>query len=253
MIAYFDKGHVAQITSREDIAEIEKQGYTFTGIVLVDKQVIKQSKLVADEILLNRVYGVMKAGESQEIIEYILAAFKGDNGIDRMTLMKNYIGVEGNSAEEINNATIRKMEEVVRLGAEGKIDKVVVEAELKILSGIREILMVAVLQEDSKWLDKAQVGDIVAKVEDNRKLSQQVIVKAVSAGSVNADFVVNVAKLQKAVVQKDLNETFARMKSLMKDGKTDLGALMEIQGKEDLKTPMQLFKLSNIYAVASAA
>ena len=37
VIAYFDKNHVAQVNSKEDIAKIEKQGYKFTGLVLAQE------------------------------------------------------------------------------------------------------------------------------------------------------------------------------------------------------------------------
>ena len=79
------------------------------------------------------------------------------------------------------------------------------------------------------------------------------ITKAVSGGKINEDFVINIVKLQKSVADKDLGEKLVRVQELMKSGKTDLGALMEINGEKDLKMPMDLFNMSDIYAIASAA
>ena len=77
--------------------------------------------------------------------------------------------------------------------------------------------------------------------------------KSVSNGKINNDFVINVVKLQKAVTEKGLSEKLAKVQELMKNGKTDLGAIMDIQGKEDLRMPMDLFRLSDVHAVAASA
>lgn len=166
--------------------------------------------------------------------------------------MKKYIDLRDNSKEGINQAVMTKIEEVVRLGAEGKIDKVLVEAEVKLLTGIREILMVNVSEGDS-WLNSATESEVISKVAENKKVNQRVIIKGVSSGLVKEDFVINVVKLQKAIAEKGLSEKFEQMKKLMKEGKTDLGALMEIQGNKDLKTPMQLFRSSDVRAISAAA
>ena len=166
--------------------------------------------------------------------------------------MLNYIGATGISKEEINEAVIRKIEAVVQLGAEGKVPKLIVDAQVKALTGIREVLF-ASLDEGKDCLDKANETEIVKKIEANKRVSQSVITKAVSGGKINEDFVINIVKLQKSVADKDLGEKLVRVQELMKSGKTDLGALMEINGEKDLKMPMDLFNMSDIYAIASAA
>jgi hypothetical protein len=249
VIAYFDKNHVAQVSSKADIEAIEAQGYKFTGIVLADKNVIANNEGMGKEIMLNRVYGVMKAEDVPEIVEYLMAVYKEGN---RTEAMLNYIGATGSSKEEINEAVLGKIENVVRMGAEGKVPRLIVDAQVKALTGIREVLMAA-FNEGKDWLDKASESEIVAKIEANRKVNQSVITKSVSSGKINSDFVINIVKLQKAVTEKDLSEKLARVQELMKTGKTDLGALMEINGKKDLKMPMDLFNLSDIHAVAASA
>ncbi len=252
VIAYFEKGHVATVKSKEDIEKIEQEGYKFTGIVLADKATISKTADMYEEVLLNRIYGVMKAGEREEIIEYLVAAFKGEGKADAM---REYIGATGTGDEEISQAVMDKIEEVIKLGAEGKVDKVIAEAEIKILTGIREILMTTnKLEEGDKWLETATESEIISKIEENRKVNQSVIIKSISSGKSGEDFVINVAKLQKIVAEEGIKtKMLEQMSELMKKGKTDLGAIMDIQGKEDLKTPMSLFKMSDIKAVAAAA
>jgi len=252
VIAYFEKGHVATVKSKEDIDKVEQEGYKFTGIVLADKATISKTADMYEEVLLNRIYGVMKAGEREEIIEYLVAAFKGEGKADAM---REYIGATGTGDEEISQAVMDKIEEVIKLGAEGKVDKVIAEAEIKILTGIREILMTTnKLEEGDKWLETATESEIISKIEENRKVNQSVIIKSISSGKSGEDFVINVAKLQKIVAEEGIKtKMLEQMSELMKKGKTDLGAIMDIQGKEDLKTPMSLFKMSDIKAVAAAA
>ena len=249
VIAYFDKNHVAQVSSKADIDKIEAQGYTFTGIVLADKKVIAGNKGMGEEIMLNRVYGVMKGEEVPDIIKYLLAVYKEGNRADAML---SYIGATGISKDEINEAVLNKIEHAVQIGAEGKVPKLIVDAQVKALTGIREVLF-ATLDEGKEWLDKANETEIVKKIEANKRVSQSVITKSVSGGKVNTDFVINIVKLQKAIADKDLSGKLAQMQELMKTGKTDLGALMEMNGEKELKMPMDLFKISDIYAVASAA
>ena len=77
--------------------------------------------------------------------------------------MLNYIGATGISKEEINEAVIRKIEAVVQLGAEGKVPKLIVDAQVKALTGIREVLF-ASLDEGKDCLDKANETEIVKKI-----------------------------------------------------------------------------------------
>ena len=249
VIAYFDKNHVAKVNSKEDIEKIETQGYTFTGIVLADKNEIANNKGMSEEILLNRVYGVMKADEVSDTIKYLLTVYKAG---DRVEEMMNYIGATGYTGEDINAAVIRKIENVVQMGAEGKLPKLIVDAQVKALTGMRELLF-ASLDEEKNWLDTASETQIVAKVEANRKVSQSVITKSVSSGKISTDFVINIVKLQKSIADKDLGEKLVQVQELMKTGKTDLGALLAINGEEDLKMPMDMFNISDIYAIAAAA
>ena len=249
VIAYFDKNHVAQVSSKAQIEEIEKQGYKFTGLVLADKNVIANNEGMGKEIMLNRVYGVMKGEEVPDIIKYLLGVYKEGN---RTEAMLDYIGATGISKEEINEAVIRKIENAVQMGAEGKAPKLIVDAQVKALTGIREVLF-ASLDEGKDWLDKANETEIVKKIEANKRVSQSVITKAVSGGKVNSDFVINIVKLQKAIADKDLSGKLAQMQELMKTGKTDLGALMEMNGEKELKMPMDLFNIADIYAISSAA
>ena len=102
-------------------------------------------------------------------------------------------------------------------------------------------------------MDAATETQIVAKVEANRKVSQSVITKSVSSGKISTDFVINIVKLQKSIADKDLGEKLVQVQELMKAGKTDLGALMTINGEKDLKMPMDMFNISDIYAIAAAA
>ncbi|MBQ4178344.1 MAG: hypothetical protein II598_01220, partial [Elusimicrobia bacterium] len=237
------------VSSKEDIEKIEAQGYKFTGIVLADKNDIANNEGMTEEILLNRVYGVMKAEEVSDTIKYLLTAYKAGNRVDEMM---NYIGATGYTGEDINAAVINKIEFVVRMGAEGKLPKLIVNAQVKALTGMRELLF-ASLDEEKNWLDKASEQQIVDKIEANRKVSQSVITKSVSAGKISTDFVINIVKLQKSVADKDLGEKLVQVQELMKAGKTDLGALMTINGEKDLKMPMDLFNIADIYAISSAA
>ena len=191
----------------------------------------------------------MKADEVSDTIKYLLTVYKPG---DRADAMMGYIGAAGYTGEDINAAVINKIEQVVQMGAEGKLPKLLVDAQVKALTGMRELLF-ASLDEEKNWLDAATETQIVAKVEANRKVSQSVITKSVSGGKINTDFVINIVKLQKSVADKDLGEKLVQVQELMKAGKTDLGALMTINGEKDLKMPMDLFNIADIYAISSAA
>jgi hypothetical protein len=191
----------------------------------------------------------MKAEEVSDTIKYLLTVYKPG---DRVEAMMDYIGAAGYTGEDINAAVINKIEAVVQMGAEGKAPKLIVDAQVKALTGIREVLF-ASLDEGKDWLDKANETEIVKKIEANKRVSQSVITKSVSGGKVNTDFVINIVKLQKAIADKDLSGKLAQMQELMKTGKTDLGALMEMNGEKELKMPMDLFNIADIYAISSAA
>ena len=259
VIAYFDKNHVAKVSSKAEIEAVEKQGYKFTGLVLADKKDIASNEGLAEDILLNRVYGVMKASEVSGIVEYLTAVFKKGN---REEEMKKYIGISGEIAGEegrikINEAVINEIEKVTREGAEGKVPKFIVEAHIKALTGIREMLMVASYKssEEPGWLDSEGTSeeDIVKEIDARRTVNQSVITQSVSSGKINTDFVINVVKLQEAVTEKGLSKKMAEIQKLINSGKPDLGAIMDIQGKEDLRMPMDLFRMSDVHAVAASA
>ena len=259
VIAYFDKNHVAKVSSKAEIEAVEKQGYKFTGLVLADKKDIASNEGLGEDILLNRVYGVMKASEVSGIVEYLTAVFKKGN---REEEMKKYIGISGDITGEegrikINEAVINEIEKVTREGAERKVPKFIVEAQIKALTGIREMLMVASYKssEEPGWLDSEGTSeeDIVKEIDARRTVNQSVITQSVSSGKINTDFVINVVKLQEAVTEKGLSKKMAEIQKLINSGKPDLGAIMDIQGKEDLRMPMDLFRMSDVHAVAASA
>ena len=103
------------------------------------------------------------------------------------------------------------------------------------------------------WLDEASEEDIVKEIDARRTVNQSVITQSVSSGKINTDFVINVVKLQEAVTEKGLSKKMAEIQKLINSGKPDLGAIMDIQGKEDLRMPMDLFRMSDVHAVAASA
>ena len=269
VIAYFDKNHVAQVNNKEDIAKIEKQGYKFTGLVLAQEgmegleylskgaeevisKMTKGQEIGAKEkeIMGTVINGVTAPEEFNKVMDYVFAIWDKD-----MDKMLDYIGltradIKENAVETIVKASTNKMAEAVELCKKEEISSKELEVEIKLVSGLRDLLITAVQQGDAKEFLAEDNDTIKSKLMISKAVNQNVIVNMYDKSVKKAvtetedEFVIDVEKLRTAIVEKNIK--FA------KDAKID--DVMELlkDGKENkFRTP--LMRLSDIHAIAASA
>ena len=163
---------------------------------------------------------------------------------------------EGASDKELIEATMTKINEVMGIGKKGEMSLEMVRTEIAILNGIRDMLIVA-KGEKAGWLKEAENSDILKKIEEKKKVNQQVIVDTFNSkiGSKKVEeFVIDVAKLQNAVKEEGLKEKFEAIRAKMLTGTNEIDAVMEVinrENKEKKMTPMM--SLRDIHAIAASA
>ena len=274
VVALFVDGHVATVSTIKDIEMEESKGCEYSGIVLAKGEMegfeylnkgienilnerVKGNKIgeKEKEILGAIINGVSAPEEFNKVMEYVFAIWDKD-----MNKMLSYIGltkenIEGKGTEQIVQTIVKastnKMAEAVDLCKAGKISEKEVEVEIKLVSGLRDLLITASQQENADNFLTESNDAIKAKLIVNKAVNQNIIVnmfeKTVNDSAVNtddSDFVIDVKKLQSAVVDKTIK--FAKdanidsVMDILKDAKSDR-----------FRTP--LMRLSDIHAVAASA
>ena len=207
------------------------------------------------EILGTIINGVSAPEEFNKVMEYVFAIWDKD-----MDKMLSYIDltrekIDGKATKQIVQtivkASVNKMAEAVDLCKAGKISEKEAEVEIKLVSGLRDLLITASQQENADNFLTESNDAIKSKLIRNKAVNQNVIVnmfeKAVNDSAVDtddSDFVIDVKKLQSAVVDKTIK--FAKdanidsVMDILKDAKSDR-----------FRTP--LMRLSDIHAVAASA
>ena len=140
----------------------------------------------------------------------------------------------------------------IELSKEGELSAGELKVEIALVTTLRDLLITVGQQENgSAWLKNSSNDEIMSKLVVSKAVNQNVIVNMFEKGvkesvsnATNKEFVIDVKKLQTAVVDKTIK--FAKdanidsVMDILKDAKTDR-----------FRTP--LMRLSDIHAVAASA
>ena len=283
VIAYYEnekgQGHVEKVRNRAEIEAKEIEGYKFTGIVLADKKVIKETENMSEiystetakEIIKAMSMNKLSKKQIGEIEETLGAVINGVTKPEEMNLtvsavlsicenaneMAQLIGYK--DIEEVKRATIENIiskynEKVGQVLSMNDTDKQDMQATIKILSVTRDMLIM--VKKDESVIEKLDnpkttVEDIMSKLVISKAVNQNIVTElvkeSVGRNSTEEEFVIDVDKLKKAVMDKI---TVINAEDKLKD----LGALL-LQGRGAGKKsmPISLMRLSDIHAVAASA
>ena len=214
----------------EEIAKIEKEGYKFTGLVLAQEgmegfeylskgseevisKMTKGQEIGAKEkeIMGTVINGVTAPEEFNKVMDYVFAIWDKD-----MDKMLDYIGltradIKENAVETIVKASTNKMAEAVELCKKEEISSKELEVEIKLVSGLRDLLITTVQQKNADSFLKEENDNIKSKMMISKAVNQNVIVnmydKSVKDSVSKADtdeFVIDVEKLRTAIVEKNI-------------------------------------------------
>ena len=267
VIAYFDKNHVAKVDSKEAIEEIEAQGYTFTGLVLADKGVIAENDgLFGDEIVLDKVYGEINAGEIgleglvmagivvdaltnpkvQSVEVQAIGGLMGKNAneisIQEIAGVFGISDVTGTSNREIMNKVMSRMMDITKEGGNTAATELSVE-----LTAIAGGLLFAM---------KAQGVDIIGdldqtKISGNQKMISEILkaeYKDNFAKSGDDDFIINIAQLRKTVSEEGKSYSAEQRNNIL-----DILSMGNLKWQEEENKIAGLFNMKNVHAIAASA
>jgi hypothetical protein len=254
-----DMGEALQKESKqsanETSAKPQEEGIDYNAkvneIVEFAFKAVKSKKYSdAKEMLGYIINGITAPSELNEALPYVLDIWSKDT-----TKMLEYIGLQesdlGNKELIIQNAT-RSITKAIELSKEGELSAGELKVEIALVTTLRDLLITAGQQENgSAWLKNSSNDEIMSKLVVSKAVNQNVIVNMFEKGvkesvsnATNKEFVIDVKKLQSAVVDKTIK--FAKdanidsVMDILKDAKTDR-----------FRTP--LMRLSDIHAVAASA
>jgi len=283
VIAYYEnekgQGHVEKVRNRAEIEAKEIEGYKFTGIVLADKKVIKETETMneiysteavkeilkvmdtsklskemvveIEETLGTVINGVTAPEEMNLTVSAVLAICENANEIAQLIGYKDIEEVKSGAIEDIISKYNEKVGQVLSIE---DIDEQDMQATIKILSVTRDMLIM--VKKDESMIEKLDnpkttVEDIMSKLIISKAVNQNIVTElvkeSVGRSDGDKDFVIDIEKLRNAITEKITVKN-------AEDKLKDLGALL-VQGRGAGKKsmPIALMKISDIRAVVAAA
>ena len=267
VIAYFDKNHVAKVDSKEQIEEIEAQGYTFTGLVLADKSEIASNEgLFENEIILDNVYEGINAGkiglegmviagivvnaltnpkvQSEEV--RAIAGLMGKDNPNEISIYEigDKFGIEdvlGTSNEEIMNSIMRRMLDIKREG--GNTGATELSVELTAMTGGLLLAMKAQGVETVGALDQT-------KINGNQKMISEILKTEYKTNFAKGedDFIINIAQLRQKVSDKEPIYTADKRDKILA-----ALAMGSLNWQDEENKIAGLFNMKNVHAIAASA